>query len=122
MSEKDTIQTDTFVDLKRQQQYADFRAFIDEYKLAHGCIRCGYADHPAALDFDHRDHREKQTIISGMYTYSTGKLYTELEKCDVMCANCHRIKSFESGRFSPARRRAEELELCAFAASVGVQL
>jgi hypothetical protein len=68
-------------------------AKIDRYKLDKGCIDCGYADHPIALDFDHRDPDLKTLGVSAMLTYSWARIVAELDKCDVRCANCHRIKT-----------------------------
>lgn len=30
-----------------------------------------------------------------MFTYTWDKIHAEIAKCDVMCANCHQIKSYE---------------------------
>jgi hypothetical protein len=79
---------------RRRTQYAEFRKFIDAYKVESGCVDCGYAAHPAALDFDHRDPGEKLGTIARMFTYTDERLSAELSKCDVRCANCHRIKTF----------------------------
>ncbi len=104
MSESSPIQT-PWADQKRYARYLEFRDKIDTYKVELGCILCGYNAHPAALDFDHRDPSTKTVIMSSMYSYSWERQREELDKCDVMCANCHRIKSFESGQFSPGSRR-----------------
>ena len=55
------------------------------------CERCG-EDHPAALDFHHRDPSEKEIEFSRMYhmNWSIERMMAEIEKCDVLCSNCHR--------------------------------
>jgi len=64
-------------------------------KLARGCTDCGYNAHPAALDFDHRDPASKTDDIGKMYgRATTDRIYAEVNKCDVRCANCHRVKTF----------------------------
>lgn len=78
---------------RRREQYAEFRRFIDEYKLGRGCVDCGYAVNPAALDFDHREPGKKAGTVATMYSYTRERLLVELSKCDVRCANCHRIKT-----------------------------
>jgi hypothetical protein len=59
-----------------------------------GCIICGEND-LACLDFDHRDPKEKSHNISWMISqrYSLAKIKKEIEKCDILCANCHRKRT-----------------------------
>lgn len=54
---------------------------------------CGYRGHPAALEFDHRDGRESKTIGSMCYS-SRNLILMEIDKCDVVCANCHAIRTY----------------------------
>lgn len=63
-------------------------------KLTAGCIDCGYAVHPNALDFDHV-RGEKSYAVSRLLKdgASWERIWTELDKCDVRCANCHRSRS-----------------------------
>lgn len=62
-------------------------------KLTKGCMDCGYNSHAEALDFDHRDKRNKQFSIGGGTGFSRAKILAEMKKCDVVCANCHRIRT-----------------------------
>lgn len=64
-------------------------------KLEKGCIKCGYNEHHAALDFHHRNGKtDKVMNISRLCNYSWKKVLEEIEKCDVICSNCHRILTF----------------------------
>lgn len=56
---------------------------------AGGCIRCG-EKHPACLDFHHRDPSIKEGHIGEFRRFGKQRLLTEIAKCDVLCANCHR--------------------------------
>ena len=58
-----------------------------------GCMDCGFNGHPAALDFDHRVGTDKCKNIGGMLRYPWAKILTEISKCDLVCANCHRIRT-----------------------------
>lgn len=55
---------------------------------------CGYDRCPRALDFHHRDPQEKDFEIAKARDYSLKKdgekLKRELDKCDLLCSNCHR--------------------------------
>ena len=58
------------------------------------CVRCGYDASFAALDFHHRDGTQKDFAIS-KFQGSWSKLTAEAAKCDLLCANCHRIEHAE---------------------------
>ena len=54
------------------------------------CNKCGYNKCVAALDLHHKDSNEKEFVISGGNLKSFEKLIPELDKCEVLCSNCHR--------------------------------
>lgn len=60
------------------------------------CSKCGYDKCLAALEFHHRDKTKKLFGISHPETRAWVKLKIELDKCDIVCANCHREIEFES--------------------------
>jgi 5-methylcytosine-specific restriction endonuclease McrA len=69
------------------------------------CQDCGYAASTAALEFHHRDAKTKEFGIGNM-NGSWARLVAEAEKCDLLCANCHRRRHAESSRLTPARTAA----------------
>lgn len=80
------------------------RDIIQAIKVERGCADCGYNEHPVALDFDHRPGEVKLLKIStDVARVGIARLLAEIEKCDVVCANCHRIRSFERGQHRIAR-------------------
>ena len=72
--------------LKRR---ATKRAALEAYKLDHGCASCGYDRSSAALHFHHRDPAEKEAQPSRLNRLGWDRLWDEIAKCDVLCANCH---------------------------------
>ena len=54
------------------------------------CELCGYSTNLAAIEFHHLDEDSKEYTISRMKNFSKDKLEKELEKCAILCANCHR--------------------------------
>ena len=70
------------------------KAWVIAYKLEHGCADCGYKAHHAALDFDHRPGTSKVRDIKSGQQLGWVALQEEVAKCDVVCANCHRIRTF----------------------------
>lgn len=78
------------------------RAWLDAYKLNAGCRKCGYSTHPAALDFAHRDRSTKVINIADVANrgnWSLSRTKVEVMKCDVLCANCHRIETVEEHHY-----------------------
>ena len=69
------------------------KALVAEYLTIHPCLDCGEAD-PDVLDFDHRNPAKKVKSIADILAGALGirVLETEITKCDIRCANCHRRK------------------------------
>ncbi len=69
--------------------------YIFEYKKSHSCMDCGFLgkDYPEVLEFDHL--RDKKFAISMFYVHTSGfnVVKREMEKCDIVCSNCHRIRT-----------------------------
>ena len=71
--------------------HADFK----ELKASLFCEVCG-EDAPECLDFHHVDPTQKDAAVSTLIHYGRKKLQEEIEKCKVLCSNCHR--KVHSGR------------------------
>lgn len=56
------------------------------------CIDCGYNKHPAALQFHHLNPEEKEFNWTKMRLKRWDKIEKELQKCILLCANCHSIR------------------------------
>lgn len=87
------------------------REFLDIIKLEEGCQICGYNEHPRALQFDHINPAEKLFTIAGLLTCSMDKLLTELEKCRVLCANCHSIHSWQEQHWKSKDKENPRIEI-----------
>lgn len=76
--------------LHRQKQ--QFKKRLVEIKEASGCVDCGIKNH-IVLDFDHL--RDKKYNVSRMIHdgFSWKSILKEINKCEVVCANCHRIRT-----------------------------
>lgn len=61
------------------------------------CERCGYDKCYAALVWHHRDPSEKDPAYSRQMARS--KLEAEIEKCDLLCSNCHTEVHIERGDY-----------------------
>jgi hypothetical protein len=60
------------------------------------CVECGYNRSIAALTFHHLDASTKDFEIGRKYNLSWKRLKIELDKCELLCANCHAEKHFRS--------------------------
>ena len=89
---------------KQQNQLKDKRQhFVLEEMQRRGgkCAKCGFSD-IRALDWHHLDPNEKVNSISEMVRdrVSMDKLQAELDKCELICANCHRIEEQRLGNWT----------------------
>jgi hypothetical protein len=71
------------------------KARWDTFKRTLKCTKCGFS-HPAALDFHHVDPSEKENIVSKLVSNGCfAAAMEEVQKCIVLCANCHRVHHAE---------------------------
>ena len=66
---------------------------LNKFKIKKGCVMCGYSLHGCALDFDHLDRSTKVAAVSRLVLGKLSKLFAEIRKCQVICKNCHQVKS-----------------------------
>lgn len=57
------------------------------------CADCGIKYPSYVMDFDHLDPALKIKNVSLLKAHSLEKLYAEIAKCEVVCSNCHRIRT-----------------------------
>lgn len=77
---------------------------VQKLKVNRGCSECGYNKSPYALQFNHRDPSDKTIIKSNPRKayhprWSMSRILEELEKCDLLCANCHAEHTHKQGAF-----------------------
>lgn len=79
---------------KRQQATL---AFLRDLRRV-PCADCREVFPPHMMDFDHRDPSKKSFPIAAGHALlmSRAKLIAEVEKCDVVCANCHALRTYAS--------------------------
>lgn len=75
---------------RRKKRQLDIHNWFRRYKSSLCCVDCGIS-HPAILQFHHRDRTEKSFTISNVISRakSVKQITSEIEKCDVVCVNCH---------------------------------
>jgi len=81
---------------RKRRKYLNVKNRIQTLKimsvkyLGGKCVKCGYNKCVQALDFHHRNPNEKEFGIGSYASRSWDKLKPELDKCDLLCSNCHR--------------------------------
>ena len=80
-------------DTKKTQVYYNInRTKLYNVLLESSCMDCNIKN-PVVLEFDHRDPKSKLFNISNMMNNSWKDIQKEIDKCDIVCANCHRIRT-----------------------------
>jgi DNA-binding CsgD family transcriptional regulator len=92
---KDNKRIELTLEEKKERQYLylqDFRQKLKdkciEYKGGK-CEICGYDKCNRSMDFHHRDPNEKDFGIGSYKILNWNKIKNELNKCDLLCKNCH---------------------------------
>ena len=91
--------------MKDNRTYADRRRYNIDYvikrrklirlkavqHLGGKCSKCGYSKCKEALEFHHKIPSQKEfSIALKGHCRSWERVRAEIEKCDLLCANCHR--------------------------------
>lgn len=76
------------------------RQYIREVKATTPCADCGRTFHYCVMDFDHRDGETKLFNVSSAWLRAgRQRVEDEIAKCDVVCANCHRLRTHTRAGF-----------------------
>lgn len=72
----------------------ELRLFILDIKKGKKCIQCGNDDF-RVLQFHHKQEKEFDVANASQMGLSRNKILKEIGKCEVLCANCHQIETYE---------------------------
>jgi len=68
------------------------------------CIKCGYDKYPEVLEFHHKNPSQKEFGLSRQgHCRSWKRVCQEIEKCDLLCANCHREVHVEQNKLAASK-------------------
>lgn len=68
--------------------------FIRSQKEWKSCMDCGWIFHYSAMDFDHLRDKNFHISKSSALWFSIEKIKEEIDKCELVCSNCHRVRTF----------------------------
>lgn len=74
--------------IRSLEKRAEITAWIRTFKKE--CCKCGYNKHPEILEFHHPDPKNKLESVTKLRDHSRDKILKEIQKCIVVCPNCHR--------------------------------
>ena len=79
----------------KNRQRGRLRAILWDVKQR-SCQDCGGSFHPWVMELDHRDGTIKEAAVSNLVSKgcTDARLLEEIGKCDVVCANCHRMRTY----------------------------
>lgn len=79
---------------KNNKKRQECKNYITSYKESNPCMDCGTFYPACVMDFDHRNPPEKVSNVSLMVNKgSLIQIKNEMAKCDLVCSNCHRIRT-----------------------------
>lgn len=86
--------------LKNKQYYVDkaerydisYLDWFDQLKNK-PCVDCGITYHPCVMDFDHLFDKKFQLSNARANKLSKNKILEEIKKCELVCSNCHRLRT-----------------------------
>lgn len=79
---------------RNRRRQKELQAFLRELKHNKRCKDCKKRFPYWQLQFDHLDPSSKLANVSSLTTRGKKKLLEEIEKCDLVCANCHADRTF----------------------------
>ena len=80
----------------RRELYSDRLTALDELKDS-PCNDCGKKFPPVAMDFDHVQGEKTRTISYLVRNSTWEAVLEEIAKCELVCANCHRVRTSKRG-------------------------
>jgi hypothetical protein len=89
----------------KYQRYIENLQFVREHKANNPCTDCKLFFSWVVMEFDHRDGRESRAELIAYCVHRNRKvLLAEIAKCDLVCANCHRVRTYERDVLEGRRR------------------
>ncbi len=78
---------------RQRSRRSTIEKYLKEYKESKGCVDCQEHYPYYVLEFDHLHSKSFGVADYKKYTINLELIKKEIEKCEVVCANCHRIRT-----------------------------
>ena len=92
--------------IARQKAY--LASYIRDLKEKSPCLDCGEYYPYYVMDFDHVRGKKHKNVMELIPTLSKKKIDEEIAKCEIVCSNCHRVRthSRKSAKSSEKSRKS----------------
>lgn len=77
---------------KSQTQRQELKNYVNKVK-ENPCMDCGNQYHPCQMDFDHISNKIRAVADMVRRAVSLETLKAEIDKCELVCSNCHRLRT-----------------------------
>ena len=75
------------------KQKAYLAQYLRDLKTKTPCVDCGINYPYYVMDFDHVRGQKHANVMELVSTLSKKKIDEEIAKCEIVCSNCHRIRT-----------------------------
>lgn len=84
-------------DAARERRQRSLVRFLVDLRKAAPCVDCGQRYPALVMEFDHRDAESKTADVAVLVhkRANPSTTFTEIAKCDLVCANCHRLRTLD---------------------------
>lgn len=95
--------------LDRSPKSAALKVWMTQLK-SEPCTGCGAQFEVCCMDFDHRPGTDKKYNVGSMFAhhYARELIEAEIAKCDLVCSNCHRVRTRDRRRGSKTAKHLAE--------------
>lgn len=87
---------DKLLPTKRKDKTGKKRRFIQENKNNRPCADCGMSYPWYIMEYDHVRGTKSGTLTKMYRTHTMEEIIEEIEKCDIVCSNCHKHRTWVS--------------------------
>lgn len=85
-------------------------AYVSELKSRGVCTDCGGSFHPAAMDYDHVWGKKVASVaVLCKEAAAIARIADEIRKCELVCSNCHRVRTYNRKQERLDKEAAEKL-------------
>ncbi len=79
------------ISIKKQKDY--LARYLKEFKEKNPCMDCKISYTFYMMDFDHVRGTKQANVAELINTLSKKRLDAEIAKCEIVCSNCHRVRT-----------------------------
>lgn len=83
------------ISIKRKERVSSLSSQINEIKESTPCADCGEKYPYYVMDFDHIQGEKFANVSVLRNSGVSKKVWQEIEKCEIVCANCHRQRTHQ---------------------------